>query len=98
MKRLLSTVLSMALVFSAMAVSPAAAAEETAEVRGTPPTYNAETGKYEIATADQLLYLSGTWKDPAYRTADFVLTADIDMAGVEGFLARLMGSIMPSRT
>lgn len=86
MKRLLSTVLSMALVFSAMAVSPAAAAEETAEVRGTPPTYNAETGKYEIATADQLLYLSGTWKDPAYRTADFVLTADIDMAGVEGFL------------
>lgn len=81
MKRLLSALISASLLLSALTI-PALAADET---KGAPPVYNEATGKYEIATADQLLYLSGTWKDPAYRTADFVLTADIDMAGVKGF-------------
>ena len=82
MKRLLSTMLSATMLLSALAV-PASAAGDKA--KGTPPTYNEATGCYEISTPEQLVYLSGTWKDPAYRTANFVLTADIDMAGIEGF-------------
>lgn len=83
MKRMLSAMLSLSLILSA---APVCAAAEGTENVGTPPVYNEQTGKYEISTPDQLLYLSGTWKDPKYRTADFVLTADIDMSGVEGFL------------
>ena len=53
--------------------------------KGTPPVYNKATGCYEISTPDQLLYLSGSWRDGAPRDGHYVLTADIDMTGVKGF-------------
>lgn len=80
-KRALSLLLTAAMLLS-MCTTLSFAKDET---RGVPPTYNAATGKYEIATADQLLYLSGTWKDGAPRDGDYVLTTDIDMKGIEGF-------------
>lgn len=63
-----------------------ASAADDEERQGSPPPYNEATDCYEISLPEYLLYLSGTWKDDAPRDGHYVLTADIDMAGVEGFL------------
>ncbi len=53
------------------------------------PRYDAETGRYEIGSAEQLLFLASTWKPEdgngdgvpdAPCSGTYVLTADIDMA------------------
>ena len=55
------------------------------------PTYNAAEQRYEIATPEQLLYLSGVWKTgdsngdsapDAPCNGTYVLTADLDMASL----------------
>lgn len=79
-KRLISFALS-AMMMLSMVPAPAFAAKD----EGTPPTYNSATGCYEISTPQQLLYLSGNWKDGAPRDGHYVLTADIDMSGIKGF-------------
>lgn len=83
MKKALSMILALAIVL----IGPAAPAfaKEAEVARGTPPPYNAATGRYEVSTADHLLYLSGDWKEGAPRDGDYVLLNDIDMAGVEDF-------------
>ena len=79
-KRILSLAISAALVLTMLPAGALAAGD-----KGTPPVYNKATGCYEISTPDQLLYLSGSWKDGAPRDGHYVLTADIDMSGVKGF-------------
>ena len=79
-KRILSLAISAALVLTMLPAGALAAGD-----KGTPPVYNKATGCYEISTLDQLLYLSGSWKDGAPRDGHYVLTADIDMSGVKGF-------------
>ena len=79
-KRILSLAISAALVLTMLPAGALAAGD-----KGTPPVYNKATGCYEISTPDQLLYLSGSWKDGAPRDGHYVLTADIDMTGVKGF-------------
>ena len=81
-KRILSLAISAALVLTMLPAGALAAGD-----KGTPPVYNKATGCYEISTPDQLLYLSGSWKDGAPRDGHYVLTADIDMSGVKGFKA-----------
>ena len=53
------------------------------------PTYHADGDYYEIATPEQLLYLTGVWKPDdtngdgapdAPCSGTYVLTADLDMA------------------
>ena len=79
-KRILSLAISAALVLTMLPAGALAAGD-----KGTPPVYNKATGCYEISTPDQLLYLSGSWKDGTPRDGHYVLTADIDMTGVKGF-------------
>ena len=66
-----------------MVLSMVPATAFAAKDAGTPPTYNSATGCYEISTPAQLLYLAGKWKDGAPRDGHYVLTADIDMTGVD---------------
>lgn len=67
--------------------APAAAAEvDTDTIRGEAPLYNEATQQYEISTPEQLLYISGSWKEDAPRDGYYVLTNDIDMAGIQDFL------------
>ncbi|MEN6459936.1 MAG: hypothetical protein ABFC94_01010, partial [Syntrophomonas sp.] len=49
------------------------------------PVYNAAKNVYEISKPEQLMYLSGDWKDGAPRDGHYVLTADLDMTGYNGF-------------
>ena len=81
-KRLLSLLLCFAMASSLLVTTAAAKGPEDAVA----PVYNAAEDVYEISTPAQLMYLSGTWKEGAPRDGDYVLTADIDMAGWEGFL------------
>lgn len=80
-KQLFSLLLSLAML-SSLLVIPAAAKRPGDAVA---PVYNAAENVYEISTPAQLMYLSGTWKEGAPRDGNYVLTADIDMAGWEGF-------------
>ena len=79
-KRILSLALSAAMALTMLPTGAFAASD-----KGKPPVYNKATGCYEISTPDQLLYLSGSWRDGAPRDGHYVLTADIDMTGVKGF-------------
>ena len=54
-------------------------------VQGEPPVFNAAKQVYELSKPEHLMYLSGTWKEGAPRNGNYVLTADLDMAGYEGF-------------
>ena len=76
-KRILSLALSAAMALTMLPTGAFAAGD-----KGKPPVYNKATGCYEISTPDQLLYLSGSWKDGTPRDGHYVLTADIDMTGV----------------
>ena len=80
-KRLLSLLLCFAMASSLLVTTAAAKGPEDAVA----PVYNAAEDVYEISTPAQLMYLSGTWKEGAPRDGNYVLTADIDMAGWEGF-------------
>lgn len=80
-RRMMSLLLAMTMATSLFS----AGAADDDGVKGSPPPYNKATGCYEISSPDHLLYLSGTWKDGAPRDGHYVLTADIDMAGVKGF-------------
>lgn len=80
-KQLFSLLLSLAMLSSLLVISAAAKGPEDAVA----PVYNAAENVYEISTPAQLMYLSGTWKEGAPRDGNYVLTADIDMAGWEGF-------------
>lgn len=102
MKRTLAWILA---IFLLCGLLPAvAAAEETAwweqdywetetllELGAELPTYHADGDYYEIATPEQLLYLTGIWKTDdtngdgapdAPCNATYVLTADLDMAAL----------------
>ena len=81
-KQLLCLLLSLAMLSSLLVIPAAAKGPEDAVA----PVYNAAEDVYEISTPAQLMYLSGTWKEGAPRDGNYVLTADIDMAGWEGFL------------
>ena len=81
-KRLLSLLLCFAMILPLFMTTAAAKGPEDAVA----PVYNAAKDVYEISTPAQLMYLSGTWKEGAPRDGDYVLTADIDMAGWEDFL------------
>jgi len=50
------------------------------------PVYNAAKNVYEISKPEQLMYLSGDWKSGAPRDGHYVLTADLDMSGYNGFI------------
>ena len=80
-KQLFSLLLSLAMLSSLLVIPAAAKGPEDAVA----PVYNAAENVYEISTPAQLMYLSGTWKEGAPRDGNYVLTADIDMAGWEGF-------------
>ncbi len=63
--------------------------EVLSELGAVLPTYDAAKDRYEIATPEQLLYLSGVWKTgdsngdgapDAPCNGTYVLTADLDMA------------------
>lgn len=49
------------------------------------PVYNAAKAVYEISKPEQLMYLSGDWKEDTPRDGHYVLTADLDMTGYNGF-------------
>ena len=59
-KRILSLALSAAMALTMLPTGAFAASD-----KGKPPVYNKATGCYEISTPDQLLYLSGSWRDGA---------------------------------
>ena len=80
-KQLFSLLLSLAMLSSLLVIPAAAKGPEDAGA----PVYNAAENVYEISTPARLMYLSGTWKEGAPRDGNYVLTADIDMAGWEGF-------------
>ena len=80
-KQLFSLLLSLAMLSSLLVIPAAAKGPEDAVA----PVYNAAENVYEISTPARLMYLSGTWKEGAPRDGNYVLTADIDMAGWEGF-------------
>ena len=61
-KRILSLALSAAMALTMLPTGAFAASD-----KGKPPVYNKATGCYEISTPDQLLYLSGSWRDGAPR-------------------------------
>ncbi len=77
----LATLLVIGILLS-MCVNPAFAQEATAYEA---PFYNAAKNVYEISKPKQLMYLSGDWKDGAPRDGNYVLTADLDMTGYNGF-------------
>jgi hypothetical protein len=81
-KRISATLLVIVILFS-MCVSPAFAQEDTAYEA---PVYNAAKNVYEISKPEQLMYLSGDWKDGAPRDGHYVLTADLDMTNYNGFV------------
>ena len=62
------------LISAALVLTMLPAGALAAGDKGTPPVYNKATGCYEISTPDQLLYLSGSWKDGAPRDGHYVLT------------------------
>jgi 3',5'-cyclic AMP phosphodiesterase CpdA len=59
-----------------------------------PPTYHADGDWYEIASPEQLLYLTGVWKPDAPCSATYVLTADLDMAP----LNEKIGAVLTEKT
>lgn len=79
-KQLLCLLLSLAMLSTLLVIPAAAKGPEDAVA----PVYNAAQDVYEISTPAQLMYLSSTWKEGAPRDGNYVLTADIDMAGWEG--------------
>lgn len=100
MKRLVSLAMTLLLALSLCTVSAAAKSDgwweqeywdtETLVTLGAvPPSYNAATGVYEISKAEQLLFMSGEWKQDdtngdgqpdAPRNGSYLLMNDIDMA------------------
>ena len=100
LKRCLSLAVALLMLFSLCAVTTVAEGDDwwTQEywdldtlltLGAAPPAYNAETGKYEISTAEQLLFMSGEWKTSdvnsdgiadAPRDGDYLLMNDIDMS------------------
>lgn len=71
------------------------------------PDYNAADGVYEIASAEQLLYLSGTWKTDdsngdgapdAPCDGHYALTADIDMVTLMEKIGTKLTSLSGKKT
>ena len=79
-KRILSLAISAALVLTMLPAGALAAGD-----KGTPPVYNKATGCYEISTPDQLLYLSGSWKDGAPRDGQDVYKRQHSQAAAPGY-------------
>ncbi len=101
LKRILSAVLALSLLWGMLGSFAAAAngdpwyqqdyweTDQLLSLGAELPFYNAETQQYEIATPEQLLFLSGLWKaddtngdgvPDAPCQGNYVLTADLDMA------------------
>lgn len=95
MKRVTFLLLVFALLLSILPVQAEAAKQseywslsELLEMGAVPPSYNSAMQRYEISTPEQLLFLSGEWKQvdtnadgapDAPRDGQYVLMNDIDM-------------------
>lgn len=111
--KVLSLLLATALVFTLFSVGAAAGDDKPAgwwsedvwsletlqKFGAAPPAYNASTGKYEISSPGQLLFLSGAWKTTdlnkdgrpdAPRNGSYVLTKDLDMKSLMAAIGTAM--------
>lgn len=111
MKKLLSALLALVMVAALLPATPLFADEaswedgiwtlEQLETLGAvPPTYNQETKQYEISQPEQLLFMSGFWKNSdgngdgfpdAPCDGYYVLTADIDMEPLNEKIGKVIG-------
>lgn len=74
--------LLISVILSAVCFNPVSAQEDTVYEA---PVYNAAKDVYEISNPEQLMYLSGDWKEGTPRDGHYALTADLDMTGYNGF-------------
>src|SRR4051794_14727194 len=79
----LSLLICVAMLFS-LSLANVVLAED---IELTAPVINAQ-GQYEISTPGQFMYMSKNFgKKDIPRNGKYILTADIDMAGINGFVA-----------